>query len=297
MKWWYNHNKTEKIGQRKRRLSCIHYSWAIFAWPYAKYHSKYNQNMKRNSFESKRSAVSTLAKFGCTHEMIEDLPMHVLEDISNGRPSPVLPVSMEVNEGYSIKSRTRFALVRMADGNVDVMFYPVSKYAPLDNFTKGQQELLKQGKAVVADVDMPDGAHVKAFVQIDGETNQVMAVPTPVIGRNLQVLSDELCLGGTELKEHPKWRGTDICRRRRTCDRRHWPKERYWHLLRQRRMVSSGARRGKREWDKYTFGIYGCWVMDDDGNLDYVPEEEYTEELWNEQKKAAGRHASAVARK
>jgi hypothetical protein len=25
--------------------------------------------------------------------------------------------------------------------------------------------------------------------------------------------------------------------------------------------------------------------MDDDGNLDYVPEEEYTEELWNEQKK------------
>ena len=54
---------------------------------------------------------------------------------------------------------------------------------------------------------------------------------------------------------------------------------------------------GKREWDKYTFGIYGCWVMDDDGNLDYVPEEEYTEELWNEQKKAAGRHVSAVARK
>ena len=37
--------------------------------------------------------------------------------------------------------------------------------------------------------------------------------------------------------------------------------------------------------------------MDNDGNLDYVPEEEYTEELWNEQKKAAGRHASAVARK
>jgi hypothetical protein len=37
--------------------------------------------------------------------------------------------------------------------------------------------------------------------------------------------------------------------------------------------------------------------MDDDGNLDYVPEEEYTEELWNEQKKAAGRHVSAVARK
>ena len=26
--------------------------------------------------------------------------------------------------------------------------------------------------------------------------------------------------------------------------------------------------------------------MEDDGNLEYVPEEEYTEEVWNEQKKA-----------
>lgn len=252
--------------------------------------------MKRNSFEESKVPYQTLAKYGLTHEMIEDLPMHALEDISNGRPSPVLPVSMEVNEGYSIKSRTRFALVRMADGNVDVMFYPVLKYAPLDNFTKEQQKLLKQGKAVVADVDMPDGAHIKAFVQIDRETNQVMAVPTPVIGRNLQVLSDELSLGGAELKtiqngetltfvidEEPVTMGIDLKSdtgiRYANGDGEQWRKE------------------SKREWDKYTFGIYGCWVMDDDGNLDYVPEEEYTEELWNEQKKAAGRHASAVARK
>ena len=235
--------------------------------------------MKRNSFEESEVPYQTLAKFGLTHEMIEDLPMHALDDISNGRPSPVLPVSMEVNEGYRIKSRTRFALVRMADGNVDVMFYPVLKYAPLDNFTKEQQELLKQGKAVVADVDMP-----------------VMAVPTPVIGRNLQVLSDELSLGGTELKsiqngealtfaveDEPVTVGIDLKSdtgiRFANGDGEQWRKE------------------GKREWNKYTFGIYGCWVMDDDGNLDYVPEEEYTEELWNEQKKAAGRHASAVARK
>ena len=66
-----------------------------------------NQNMKRNSFEESEVPYQTLAKYGLTHEMIEDLPMHALEDISNGRPSPVLPVSMEVNEGYSIKSRTR----------------------------------------------------------------------------------------------------------------------------------------------------------------------------------------------
>lgn len=158
------------------------------------------------------------------------------------------------------------------------------------------QNILKQGKAVVANVNIHDGNPIRAFVQIDGETNQVMAVPTPVIGRNLQVLSDELCLGGTELKsiqngealtfaveDEPVTVGIDLKSdtgiRFANCDGELWRKE------------------GKREWDKYTFGIYGCWVMDDDGNLDYVPEEEYTEELWNEQKKAAGRHASAVARK
>ena len=52
--------------------------------------------MKRNSFEESEVPYQTLAKFGLTHEMIEDLPMHALDDISNGRPSPVLPVSMEV---------------------------------------------------------------------------------------------------------------------------------------------------------------------------------------------------------
>ena len=41
-------------------------------------------------------------------------------------------------------------------------------------------------------------------------------------------------------------------------------------------------REGKREWDKYSFGIFGCWAMDEAGSLDYVPEESYTEEMWNE---------------
>ena len=35
--------------------------------------------MKRNSFEESEVPYQTLAKFGLTHEMIEDLPMHVLE--------------------------------------------------------------------------------------------------------------------------------------------------------------------------------------------------------------------------
>ena len=38
-------------------------------------------------------------------------------------------------------------------------------------------------------------------------------------------------------------------------------------------------------------------MMDDEGNLNYVPEEKYTEELWNEQKKSAERNRAAALHK
>ena len=43
----------------------------------------------------------------------------------------------------------------------------------------------------------------------------------------------------------------------------------------------------------HTFGIFGCWVKDADGNLDYVPEEEYTESMWEAQKELGMSRASA----
>ena len=37
--------------------------------------------------------------------------------------------------------------------------------------------------------------------------------------------------------------------------------------------------------------------MDDDGNLGYVSEDDYTDELWSEQKKSAERNAAVHQRK
>ena len=214
--------------------------------------------MKCNQFEEGEIPYGALEKFGLSHEMIEDLPMHVLEDIWNGRQSPVLPIHVTDDEGELIKSRTRFSLVRMEDGKVDVMFYPVLKYALLEQFDDNQQQLLKDGKAVVADVTSPQGTIIKAFVQIDPETNQVMNVPTPVIGRNLQVLSEELGLGSAEIKtmqngqpltfvidDEPVTVGIDL--NSNTGIRFAQGDEQQW------------KERGKREWDKFTFGCYGCW--------------------------------------
>lgn len=252
--------------------------------------------MKRNTFEEFEIPYSTLEKFGLTHEMVEDLPMFVLDDISNGKPTPVLPIRIEDDKGNIFLSKARFALLRSENGKVDVVFYPVLKYAPLEKFDATQQELLKEGKSVIAKVTSPFGEKIMAFVQIDAETNQVMAVPALVINRNLQVISEELNLSSGEKKilqngdalsfvsgEEMVTVGVDL------------------HSKTGLRFTEGDAQKwqeqGKRDWDKFTFGCYGCWVMDDEGNLDYVPEEEYTDELWNEQKKSAERNAAVHQRK
>lgn len=252
--------------------------------------------MKRNTFEEFEIPYSTLEKFGLTHEMVEDLPMFVLDDISNGKPTPVLPIRIKDDDGNTIESKARFALLRGENGNVDVVFYPVLKYAPLEQFDANQQELLKDGKSVMADVTSPSGEIIKAFVQIDTETNQVMAVPTAVIGRNMQVLSDELNLSSGEMKilqngdalsfvsgEEMVTVGVDL--RNKTGLRFAEGDAQKWQD------------QGKRDWDKFTFGCYGCWVMDDDGNLGYVSEDDYSDELWSEQKKSAERNAAVHQRK
>ena len=150
-------------------------------------------------FELIELPYPTLARFGLTQEMIEDLPMRVLEDIGQGGYSPVLPVRVTDENGKLIESRTRFAFIRMDNGQVDVVFYPALKSSPLERYNEAQQKQLLDGKVIIADVEMADGRHSKAFVQIDTETNQVMSVPTPVIGRNLEVLKDELKLSSAEL--------------------------------------------------------------------------------------------------
>ena len=102
--------------------------------------------------EEQEVPYETLAKYGLTREMIEDLPMHVLEDIGQGRRSPVLPIQVEDENENVIKSRTRFAFVRMEDGKVDVMFYPVLSQAPLAQYDQEQQKQLLSGKAILADM-------------------------------------------------------------------------------------------------------------------------------------------------
>ena len=155
--------------------------------------------MKKVQFEFEELPFPALERFGLTREMIEDLPMHVLDDICNGRHSPVLPVRITDEKGERIESRIRFDIIRMDNGQADVVFYPALKSSPLERYDEAQQKQLLAGKAIVADVEMADGRSSKAFVQIDAGTKQVMYVPTPIIARNLKVLAEVMRLGAVEI--------------------------------------------------------------------------------------------------
>src|SRR3712207_4082720 len=83
--------------------------------------------MKIQRFQSEELPYGILERFGLTQEMFEDLPQKAIEDILDGRRSPVLPIRVIDERGEEIHARTRFAFVRMDDNSVDVVFYPQLK--------------------------------------------------------------------------------------------------------------------------------------------------------------------------
>lgn len=258
--------------------------------------------MNVNKISSSEIPYRVLETFGLTQNMIDDLPMDVLSQILAGQRSPVLPVEVEGQEGQKVRSKARFSLVQSADGGVDVMFHPV--FEPIndkmcmvvhDPFT-GKESLkvvdthtmystdivegLKAGKVMMDYLTTGDGRKVKAFLQLDKETNEVLAVPTQVIGRNIQALVNEYgltvaetnCVQNGELLtimevDEPLTLGLDL------------------NAPNGIRFERGGEKRwregGVREWNKYSVGVFGCWKMDE-GDLSYIQEEEYTDEIWDE---------------
>lgn len=249
--------------------------------------------MIRNVFEDEEIPYEVLKRFGLSQEMIEDLPQNVLSGIRDGRRSPVLPICYTCDDGAKVLDRARFSLVRDEEtGSVRVMFYPKQTRLTLDMFSESEQAQLREGKAIIGTMTTRDGRDVQAFHQLDADTLQVLSVPTPVIGNNLQVLADHFQLSAAELnclkngepltiaddKEEVTF-GIDLN-----------DAKGYRHCM-------GNAQKWKEQagqaMDTYTFGIFGCWVKDDDGNLGYVPEDEYTETMWEAQKRIGMSRASA----
>ena len=228
--------------------------------------------MNRYKFSEEEIPYGILEQFGLRREMIGDLPVDVLQAIHSGRRSPVLPICVNDSEGNTIHARTRFSLVRREDGTADVLFYPVLVESRLERFSEEQKQRLMEGKAVIAPMPGDNDTPVQAFHQIDSGTKQILSVPTPVIGRNLQIIADEFHLSIAEIN----------------CLRVGEPLT----VAKGDELMTIGIdlnEQAKREWDKYNFGCFGCWVADGEGGLDYVHEDDYNEEMWNELKRSSQR--------
>ena len=92
------------------------------------------------NFDENEMPYGILERFGLTQEMIEDLPTDILQNILNGRHSPVLPVHIIADDGEEVKARTRFCLVRTPESNVDVLFFPKLDEYDLKVFNEQQKQ-------------------------------------------------------------------------------------------------------------------------------------------------------------
>lgn len=251
--------------------------------------------MNHTQFKESEMPFDTLAKFGLTQEMVEDLPQEILNGIYNGRRSPVLPIFIVDDNGNTIKARTRFALIRKEDGSADALFYPQLQKNELADYTEEERKVLNQRQAIIKMQTDANGVETQMFVQLDPGTNQILSVPTPVIGRNLQIVRDQWSLTNAEMSCLQKGVPITIVDgdylitvdidltspfglRLVEGDEKKWREEQI------------------RSMEKFNFGLYGAWVVDDEGNLNYVAEEDYTEEMLAEQKKKLSQR-SAMAMK
>ncbi len=252
--------------------------------------------MNQSQFTEEEIPYHILNRFGLTREMIEDLPEGLGQRLRDGRTTPVLPIKVIADNGDTILAAARLSLHRNSDGDVRVMFYPRLEKIDLSRFPEAQRKTISGGETVISEISLPDGKRAPAFYQIDSETNQVMAVPVAVVDNNIRVIADELRLTPAEVN----------CLRNGKLLTTQY-QDKMWTIgvsLREQpgiRVVcgdeDTWREDDRRDYGKFNFGLNGCWISNDEGGLDYVPEDEYTEELWDEMKKRGNMQRNASTHK
>lgn len=258
-----------------------------------------------------------LEKVGLTRQMIEDLPEDSLKTVLGGGLSPVLPIILNTPDGQQLSGRGRFSFFEKEDGDISVRIHPalppisetimvtvknadggteLKEIPAKERFKDDKLELLMKGKPILDLMFSPEGSSRPAYIQFDPDTNQFISVDKEALERNLKIVAKELKLTGSEdtcLKNGSvvTYSNTDdetvsvgIDLNSPTGVRFGLGDEKKWNEDK------------KRDWDKYELGLNGCWMTDDDGNLQYIPEEEFNDyDIWNEIEKQHGRKAQVDA--
>lgn len=233
--------------------------------------------MNLETFTEQEIPYRTLAKFGLTQEMIDDLPENVKNFLLTSRWTMRLPVVMENDYGEKFLAKARIRLIRLSNGMVDVIFAPYCETDSFNEYNEDQQAVLKKGRVIITDVN-----EHQCYVQFDKDLNQTMSVPVELIMQNIDILADQFGIDDT--------------------DKEYIAKGEIATLTQLTKPVSIGVdlkeESGLRiipgtvqEWvigeeenvEKYTIGVYGTWIRDEvTSDMDYVLENDYTEDIMQE---------------
>lgn len=245
--------------------------------------------MQEKRFHREDYPMDILSEFGLTEEMIYDLPDFVHESIEMGGKSPLLPITIQQPFGET-QLYAKFCLFETENG-MDVLFFPKLKSINLDQFAEHDKKMLLSGKVIVADIedrkDDADGEEpriIKAFVQIDKDTSDVLYTPTQVIGRNLSAIAGEYDLDGEQLQRF--WKGELVTIAETNDQGIDEPITIGVDLFTDKGVIVIPGTADlwenivRRTMPEYSFGNDGCWV-NRHGQLQYVPDEEFTKEIYD----------------
>lgn len=244
--------------------------------------------MDEKIFHRDEYPFDVLAEFGLSEEMIYDLPDFVHTIIEMGGKSPLLPIAIEQPFGVT-RAYAKFCLIETEDG-LDVLFTPKLKQVNLEAFTKSDQKRLLDGKVIVTDIDdverridgTEESQRIRAFVQLDKDTNDVVYSPTQIIGRNISAICSEYELTGGDLQSF--WNGNLVTILTDKEDGAKEPVTIGVDLFSDKGIIvvpgtaEQWENSVRRVMPEYSFGNDGCWI-NRNGRLSYVHEEDFDDEI------------------
>lgn len=239
-----------------------------------------SMNIDNRIFSMGDIPYDILQGYGISQEMIDDLPEDVLNDLLSGRRTPPMPVTRKLKSGKEFKGKASIFLVRTEE-RVNVMFVFRWEGDALDGYDNDVQNELRGGHVVVLKND-----ELMKYAQLDNTTNRVMKADGNVINHNIDTFSRIMGLSEDERKDmlnkpfvtFSKDYGDKGTATMTSGIDLHAPNgilsvigdAEKWELAKTDTNLSH-----------YNWGMYGCWETGDDGTFNkYIPEEEYTEEMY-----------------
>lgn len=238
---------------------------------------------KKENFTMDEIPYEILSEHGLSQEMVDDLPENVIESLLTGGRTPVLPFNIDDKKG-----KARISLVRTNAG-VDVFVMPYFSHINMEGFDEEQQKTLRSGKVLLASFEgKPD-----MYYQLDETTNQIVSCPKSVIEHNLEILTKQVGVPEESAKQLSTGEVITFTKDQGCVTYSVDLSEEKGIKMSKGNNLDKNLNENKLP--RYSFGIYGCWVNDENNNLSYVNEEDYTDEMQDIQSEIAQKNKRSAA--